>query len=91
MPRYIASNMTAAEFVAWCTRHGITYKNCHQPPVCMSEESFYRYRSGKHIPGIVGSLCAALDQLQDVKFVSPWQLAKLMADNRSELDTTETG
>jgi hypothetical protein len=54
------SDMTSADFVAWCERHGVTHRNAPDA-LGISAKQMYRYWQGHRIPRSIALLCQALD------------------------------
>src|SRR4029077_7148760 len=80
----IHSKMTSGEFIAWCRRHDVNYRNCSER-IDIHRRTYFRYVAGTQaIPYMLVMLCNALDLIHDYESVkaftlTPRQLADICA------------
>ena len=58
----LASDMTAAELVAWSKRHGLTWQKAADA-LGISIRQYTRYRQGDQIPLTIAIICDIMDEL----------------------------
>jgi hypothetical protein len=57
----IHSKMTPGEFIAWCRRHDVNYRNCSER-IDIHKRTYFRYVAGTQaIPYMLVMLCREMD------------------------------